>query len=89
MSEPTAPPTQVQHPWRAAVRTGVQVAVALATLIPYVVTETHIPAEGWVAQVVAVSAGVARVMALPGIVGFLERFAPWLAPTGDTKTPAE
>lgn len=80
-------PTQVQYPWRSTIRTAVQVALALATLIPYVVTETHIPAEGWVAQVVAVSAGLARVMALPGVAAFLERFAPWLAPAGGPKTP--
>lgn len=87
MTEPTPTPTQVQYPWRAAVRTGVQVAVALATLIPYVVTNADVPATGWVAQVVAVSAGLARVMALPGVTAFLERFAPWLAPAGGIETP--
>lgn len=85
--QPSVPPTQVQYPWRATVRTAVQVALAAATLIPYVVTNADIPATGWVAQVVAVSAGIARVMALPGVVAFLERYAPWLAPTGGTRTP--
>lgn len=89
MTSPVDPqaPTQVQHPWRSTVRTGFQVAVAAATLIPYVVTNADIPTTGWVAQLVAVSAGLARIMALPGVVAFLERFAPWLAPTGGTEAP--
>lgn len=82
-------PTQVRHPWRAAIRTGFQVAVALATLIPYVVAQAQIPAVGAVGQVVAVAAGVARVMALPGVSMFLERFFPWLAATGGTDTRPE
>lgn len=86
MTGPT-PPTQVQHPWRSTVRTAVQVVVALATLIPYVVAEARIPVEGMVAQVVGVSAGLARVMALPGVSAFLERFAPWLAPATPTRVP--
>lgn len=90
MSEPTPPPsmlTQVQHPWRSTVRTVFQVGVALATLLPYVVTEAHISVTGGVAQVVGVAAAVTRVMALPGVVEFLQRFAPWLAPAGGTRTP--
>ncbi len=81
-------PTQVRHPWRATIRTGFQVLVALATLIPYVFVEADLPVAGLAGQVVAVSATVTRVMALPGVVTFLERFFPWLAPTGGTATPA-
>jgi hypothetical protein len=80
-------PTQTRYPWRATVRTGFQVAVALATLIPYVVTSADIPVSGVLAQVVGVSMAVARVMALPEVTRFLETFAPWLSPTGGTKTP--
>lgn len=82
-------PTQVRHPNRAAIRTAFQAAVALATLIPYVVAEGHIPIAGGAAQVVAVAAGVTRVMALPGVADWLQRFVPWLAPTGGIRTPPD
>lgn len=81
MAEPQS--TQERHPWRSSIRTGFQVAVALATLIPYVVTEADIPAEGAVGQVVGVAVVVARVMALPGVNAFLKRYAPGLAPDSE------
>lgn len=77
---PDRTPTQVKHPWRATIRTTFQVGVALATLIPYVVTEAHIPVTAGVAQVVAVAAAITRVMALPSVAEFLKTFAPWLTP---------
>lgn len=83
MPEPTtpAPPTtQEKHPARSAIRTGFQALVALATIIPYFVTEANIPVEGWVAQVVGVAVAVSRVMAMPRVNDFLRRFFPVLAP---------
>lgn len=79
---PPTPPatTQEQHPARSSIRTAFQVLVALATLIPAVVLEADIPVEGWVAQVVGVAVGVARVMAMPKVNDFLRRFFPMLAP---------
>lgn len=79
-------PTQVKHPWRSTVRTGFQVLVALASLLPYVVAQVDVPVEGLLAQVLAVAAGVTRVMAMPQVSTFLERFFPWLAPAGGTDT---
>lgn len=74
-------PTQVRRPWRTTVRTGFQAAVALATLIPFIVTgaygDAHTPAA--VTQVVVVSGAVSRVMALPQVETFLRTFLPWLA----------
>jgi hypothetical protein len=85
VTESTTPPaaattTQEKHPARSSFRTAFQVIVALATLIPAVVLEADIPVEGWVAQVVGVAVGVARVMAMPKVNDFLRRFAPMLAP---------
>jgi len=77
-------PTQVRHPWRSTVRTVFQALVGLASLLPYVVTEAHIPVEGMVAQAVAVCAAVTRVMAMPQVAEFLTRFVPWLAPASRT-----
>lgn len=80
-------PTQVKHPWRSTVRTAFQALVGLASLLPYVVTEAHIPVEGMAAQAVAVCAATTRIMALPQVAEFLARFVPWLAPAG--KPPAD
>lgn len=79
-------PTQVRHPWRSTVRTGFQVVVALASLLPYVVAEIDVPVEGLLAQVLAVAVGITRVMAMPQVSTFLERFLPGLAPAGGTRT---
>ena len=73
--------TQVKHPWRSTVRTVFQALVGLASLLPYVLTEAHIPVEGMAAQAVAVCAAVTRVMAMPQVAEFIHRFAPWLAAT--------
>lgn len=72
-------PTQTQHPMRATIRTVFAVVVALATLVPYVVAELNVPAEGFVAQVLAVAGVVTRVLAMPAVNAFLTEWAPWLA----------
>lgn len=79
MTEPTIP-TQVQHPNRTAWRTAVQVGLAVVTTIPLVVADLGIPVEGLLAQVVAVAAGVSRVMAIPSVARLIRDHAPWLAP---------
>ena len=93
MTDPNLPvpapaPTQVQYPRRAMVRTAFQAAVGLASLIPYVVAEIDVPPAGWLTQVVAVAAGITRVMALPEVSKFLEAHFSWLAAADPTKTPA-
>jgi hypothetical protein len=85
----TAPPTQVRHPWRTTIRTAFQIVVGIATLLPLVLAGVDIPTGGKLAQVLAVAAGLTRVMAMPEVSTFLERFVPWLAPEKGTKTPPE
>lgn len=70
--------SQTTYPWRATARTVVQVAIALATLIPIIVMTGGIPVEGAVVQVLAVCATITRVMALPAVNTVLARVAPWL-----------
>lgn len=75
-------PTQVRRPWRSTVRTIFQGAVALATLIPFLVTGVYngdgdYPAA--VVQVLGVSGTITRVMALPQVENFLRRYLPWLS----------
>lgn len=80
-------PTQVRHPNRTMWRTAVQVGFALLTLMPYVVANVDVPTEGWVAQVVGVAMAASRVMSLPQVVTFTEKYFPWLAPAGGTQMP--
>lgn len=75
-------PTQVRRPWRAAVRTIFQIVLALATLLPFIVTGVYGNTGDYpaiIAQLLAVAAGVSRVMALPQVETFLRTFAPFLA----------
>ena len=80
-------PTQVRFPWRTTIRSGFQFVVGLAPMVPLIVHASGIP-EGTVGVggAIAISAGVTRVMALPQVDLFLQRFVPWLAaakPAGD------
>lgn len=81
MSEPTPTPTQVQHPWRATLRTVVAIIIGLASVLPYLVAGAGIPVEGAVAQILAVAAGVTRVLAIPAVQGFVAEYLPWLSAT--------
>lgn len=81
MPELTNTPTQVKRPWRATFRSVFQAAIALVTLIPYVVSNFDIATEGKVAQLLAVSAVVTRIMADPRVEAFLQKYVPWLAAT--------
>jgi len=74
--------TQVRRPWRAVARTVFQGAIALATLLPFIaggVYGSDDAAPAAVVQVLAVSAAITRVMALPQVEDFLQRFVPFLA----------
>jgi len=81
--------TQVRHPWRATVRTGFAVAVALASLLPVVLVAGGLDTAPAAGQVLAVAAAITRVMALPGVDEFLRRFVPWLAPDSPPPPPNE
>lgn len=90
-SGPRTTSTQVRHPRRAVIRTVFQLVVASATLLPYVAAGITLPTEGAVAgafaQVLAVAATITRIMAMPQVVAFLERFVPWLAPGDGPEIP--
>src|SRR5690349_13583184 len=80
----TVQPTQVKRPWRATARTVFQGVVGAAAMAgPVYGAATHhdpAAATGWAATGLAISAGVTRVMALPGVNEWLARFLPFLAP---------
>ena len=87
-------PTQVRRPWRTTVRTVAQALLALAVMAPVLVAATglHTAQLPWLAGVLAVAAGVTRVMALPQVEDFLRAYLPWLAaapPADDWGPPSE
>lgn len=82
-------PTQVRRPWRSTVRTVFQLALALATLLPFVASGVYDDidqAPVIVGQVLAAAATFTRVMAMTEVEGFLRRWAPWLAAAPAAKT---
>lgn len=68
-------------PWRRTVRTIFQALVGLAVMLPVLVSQTGLdPAQiPWLAGVLAIAALITRLMALPVVEAFLQRFLPWLA----------
>lgn len=80
MTQPNAQPTQVQHPWRATVRTVAAATVALLPVLPEAVKVAGLNTIPWVVSVVAVAGGVTRVLAIPAVHDWLTDYVPWLAP---------
>lgn len=73
----------VSRPRRRTIRSAFQGAVAFAGIAPliYEAATNHSPeaATGAAAAGIAVCAAVTRVMALPAVESFLQRFVPVLA----------
>lgn len=81
--------TQTAHPWRATLRTVVQLLVALAAAWPLIVSASGVEqTSAAVAGSLALAAAVTRIMALPVVDDLLRRFLPWLAST-PRESPAE
>lgn len=80
MTEPTPAPTQVQHPWRAVLRTIVAGIVALAPVAPELVDKLGVASVPWIISALAVLATITRVLALPAVHDWLDMYAPWLNP---------
>jgi len=72
-------PTQTRHPWRATARTVLAGAVALLSLLPTIAAVGHLDAAPGAAQILAVAAGVTRILAIPGVDTWLRQYVPWLA----------
>ena len=83
MAKHAAVTTQSQHPWRATVRTILAVIVALAAMAPSIYTAATMgspeAATGAAALALGIAAAITRIMALPGVESFFQRFLPWLA----------
>lgn len=72
-------PTQVKHPSRATFRTIFQGAIALAAILPLILTTAGIPPVGIAGILIGVAGAITRVMAIPAVEGFLESYLPFLA----------
>ena len=87
MSTPTPVPTQVKRPWRATLRTAFAATIAIATLMPFIVEASGLDPQvyPWLGGILAVAAAITRIMALPQVEAFLQRFVPFLAATPKTE----
>lgn len=57
---------------KRTIRTGLQTTVGVAVMLPQIVDASGVPESlPWVAGSLAVAAGLARVMALPGVQALL------------------
>lgn len=76
-------PTQVNHPWRAVVRTIFQLVIALAVAAPtiyFAVTQASPEmATGAAATVLTVAGAIVRVMNTPTVNRLIDQFIPWLS----------
>lgn len=79
--------SQVRHPWRATLRTGIAAFVAALIAFPGIAVVLSIDDIPAVASVVGIAVMVTRVMAIPAVDDWLDTFAPWLASTGPNDDP--
>lgn len=80
----TATPTQVANPTRTTYRSLLQLLLALATALPQIVPiVTGAWSPEWLVtagvQVLLVQSVIVRIMALPGVDGWLRENLPWLS----------
>jgi len=94
MAKHVAETTQTEFPWQSVVRSIFEAVVAFAALSPLIYTAitNSDPAQavGWAAVALGVMGAITRVMALPGVEAWLQRFVPFLAAApGDLKRKAD
>lgn len=79
-------PTQVNHPWRAVVRTVFQFTLALAVAAPviYAAITLQSPelASGAVASILTAAGAVVRVMNTPAVNQIINQYLPFLSANG-------
>lgn len=78
---PMTESSQMRYPWRATLRTSIAAAVGLLPILPVIADAFGWMGIPWVASVVAISAGITRVLATPAANKWLEKYADWLLPT--------
>lgn len=71
--------TQARQPWRAVARTTFAACIGLLPVLPLIAAAIHVETVPAVASVLAATAAVTRVLAIPEMEQWLRRWAPWLA----------
>lgn len=84
-----SPSTQVRYPWRASVRTAIAAGAAALIAFPDIARVLSIENLPGVALIMGISLALTRVLALPSVDAWLNRYAPWVAatPPADTDSP--
>lgn len=79
-------PTQARHPWRATARTTVAALIALLPALPEIAKTLEISTVPLVASVLSITALVTRVLAIPEVDRWVDKYFPSLsADTGYTE----
>lgn len=78
---------------RRTIRTAFQALIGLAAIAPLVyraaLGQDPALATGWLALALAIAAGISRVMGLPGVEIFLQRYVPWLSAKPPVEPPPD
>jgi len=72
-------PTQARHPWRATARTAVAALIALLPALPEIAKTLEISTIPAVASILAITSLVTRVMAIPEVDKWVDRYMPSLS----------
>lgn len=84
-------PTQGRHPWKATARTTAAALIALLPALPEIADTLHISTVPLVASILSITALVTRVLAIPEVDKWIDRYLPALsADTGymENKDPS-
>lgn len=75
-------PTQSLKPWRAVFRTLIVAGLAMIPVLQSVAVDLGIDSVPWIAGTLALMVAIQRVLSIPAVEIFLQRYAPWLAAAG-------
>lgn len=82
MSTEPPHPSQVRHPWRAVVRTVITAVLALLPILPQIADVANVDEIPAVAQFIATTIVIQRVLSLPAVEQWLKTYIPWMAAEG-------
>ena len=84
---------RLRYPWRRTVRSVFQAIVMFAPIAPLIyqaaTNQSPEAATGAAGLGLLIMAAVTRIMAVPAVEAFLQRFVPWLAARPPESTPQQ
>ena len=72
---------RLKQPWREVARNTTVAAIALLPILPSIAHAAEIDKIPAVAAFLAVAAAVSRVLTIPAVDAWLDRYMPWLTET--------